>query len=342
MILKPTRPSQPPRAGIFRLYDGALFGYIRLTFAAKAARRRMDDKRNYDIGILCRRPVPAVLGAVAESFRRQGISSAFLSAPAGNCDLIIAASPYESGLPPSSTRPPVLFYVPASPPLDLERLDLSARDDFLIAPAPLSEIMFRARRLIDRSSRTCTAIEQAKKTLLEEASLSGLIGTDPVFRAHVDKLPRLGACDVPVLLAGETGTGKEMFARALHYLSTRADGPFVPVNCGAVPADLFENKFFGHERGAFTGADTPRTGVIAQAEQGTLFRFANPDSFTLRSLFHRSASVTHHSCTWETKKRSSSYSAVSAALRHFRLTTRDTSNNNAAHINSDTVPGSGA
>ena len=74
-----------------------------------------------------------------------------------------------------------------------------------------------------------------------------------------------------MLISGETGTGKEMCARAIHYLSPRANKPFVPFNCGAIPTDLMENELFGHVQGAFTGASTPQPGLIREADAGTLF-----------------------------------------------------------------------
>jgi DNA-binding NtrC family response regulator len=77
--------------------------------------------------------------------------------------------------------------------------------------------------------------------------------------------------EAAVLISGETGTGKEMVARAIHYLSPRAGRPFVPVNCGAIPVELLENELFGHDRGAFTGAAVAHTGLIQEAEEGTLF-----------------------------------------------------------------------
>ena len=85
------------------------------------------------------------------------------------------------------------------------------------------------------------------------------------------KLPLLAQCEAPVLLTGETGTGKGLCARALHYLSRRAGQPFLPVNCGAIPVELFERELFGHQKGAFTGAWTAQPGLIAEAEGGTLF-----------------------------------------------------------------------
>jgi DNA-binding NtrC family response regulator len=84
-------------------------------------------------------------------------------------------------------------------------------------------------------------------------------------------IPRIAECDATVLIEGETGTGKELAARAVHYLSGRRDFPFIPVNCGAIPDDLVENELFGHARGAYTGAGDPHVGLIAEAEGGTLF-----------------------------------------------------------------------
>jgi DNA-binding NtrC family response regulator len=81
----------------------------------------------------------------------------------------------------------------------------------------------------------------------------------------------MASCDVTVLIEGETGTGKELAARAIHYLGLRRSAPFIPVNCGALPESLVESELFGHARGAFTDAREARAGVIAQAEGGTLF-----------------------------------------------------------------------
>lgn len=100
---------------------------------------------------------------------------------------------------------------------------------------------------------------------------SRLIGASPSFRAVKANIRRFSQCDAPVLIEGETGTGKELVARALHYLSPRGGGPFVPVNCGALPEQLIVNELFGHERGAFTGADKSAAGLVAQARDGTIF-----------------------------------------------------------------------
>ncbi|MFO1302101.1 MAG: sigma-54 dependent transcriptional regulator [Burkholderiales bacterium] len=104
----------------------------------------------------------------------------------------------------------------------------------------------------------------------QEAS-SPLVGRSAEFSRSLRLIERLSTCDATVLIYGETGTGKELAARAIHYRSARSRGPFIPVNCGAIPDDLMESEFFGHARGAFTGAHETREGVIGQAESGSLF-----------------------------------------------------------------------
>jgi transcriptional regulator with GAF, ATPase, and Fis domain len=98
-----------------------------------------------------------------------------------------------------------------------------------------------------------------------------LVGHAPVFRVALDRALIAAGSGCNVLLVGETGTGKELFARAIHEASSRALGPFVAVNCGGIPAELVESELFGHEKGSFTGATSERDGVFAQADGGTLF-----------------------------------------------------------------------
>ena len=103
-----------------------------------------------------------------------------------------------------------------------------------------------------------------------ECEVPELIGDSPAWRALVAQLPRVAASGLPVLLLGETGTGKELVSRALHALSARRRQPFVAQNCGATPDTLIESELFGHARGAFTGAIGDRTGLFEAAEGGTL------------------------------------------------------------------------
>ncbi len=98
-----------------------------------------------------------------------------------------------------------------------------------------------------------------------------LIGKSPAFLNALSLIERMARYEVPVLIQGETGTGKELAARAIHYRSARCNAPFVAVNCGAIPDTLIESELFGCERGAFTDARQARQGLIAAAEEGTLF-----------------------------------------------------------------------
>jgi two-component system response regulator HupR/HoxA len=109
----------------------------------------------------------------------------------------------------------------------------------------------------------------ASSGVVEEGSPE-LVGESGAWRALVEQIPRVAASGLPVLLIGETGTGKELVARAVHALSSRRRQPFVAQNCGATPDTLIESELFGHARGAFTGAVGDRTGLFEAAEGGTL------------------------------------------------------------------------
>jgi len=115
--------------------------------------------------------------------------------------------------------------------------------------------------------------ERAEGRARAEATLEApeLIGEAPAWREVVESLPRIAASDLPVLVLGETGTGKELVARGLHALSARARAAFVAHNCGATPDTLIESELFGHARGAFTGAVADRPGLFDAADRGTLF-----------------------------------------------------------------------
>tara|TARA_R110001592_G_scaffold302869_3_gene574882 strand:- start:37753 stop:39246 length:1494 start_codon:yes stop_codon:yes gene_type:complete len=103
------------------------------------------------------------------------------------------------------------------------------------------------------------------------AAFDNIITQDPQMERLKQRATILATRDVPVLIYGETGTGKELFARAIHNSSTRANKPFKPLNCGAIPNELIDSTLFGHKKGAFTGASIDRKGIFAEADKGTLF-----------------------------------------------------------------------
>lgn len=105
----------------------------------------------------------------------------------------------------------------------------------------------------------------------DESPLDSFVGSSPAMRKVFSTIRRVAAANVDVLIIGETGTGKELVARSVHELSSRKSGPFIPVDCGAIPENLLESEFFGYEKGAFTGAERQRTGLLEAANGGTFF-----------------------------------------------------------------------
>jgi two-component system response regulator GlrR len=148
--------------------------------------------------------------------------------------------------------------------LDLIKLGAS---DFIIPPVNVSTTMPRIWRVLEKSNWR----DDPTQSLKAKLGLKLLVGKAPVFMTEIRKIPLLASCDGRVLILGETGTGKELFARAIHYLSSRMRHPFVAVSCGAIPVELLENELFGHNKGAFTGALAAKLGLIREAEGGTLF-----------------------------------------------------------------------
>jgi DNA-binding NtrC family response regulator len=131
------------------------------------------------------------------------------------------------------------------------------------------------RRSLDRERRESRGRIEAAKFAEDERRLAGfdaIVGNSPALRRTIEQGVRVAQHrDVTVLIGGETGTGKELLARALHYHSPRAAAPFVEVNCAAIPANLLESELFGHEKGAFTGAASAKPGLMELAHGGTVF-----------------------------------------------------------------------
>jgi len=142
--------------------------------------------------------------------------------------------------------------------------------DFLAKPIDPDHLLLMVGRAIAQR-RMLTEYIILKEELAERRGAPRIIGEDGKLRQVSQQLHRAAATDATVLLEGESGTGKELFARALHALSPRADGPFVAINCAAIPETLLETELFGHEKGAFTGASQRKPGRFEIAHRGTLF-----------------------------------------------------------------------
>jgi DNA-binding NtrC family response regulator len=142
--------------------------------------------------------------------------------------------------------------------------------DFLAKPIDPDHLLLMVERAIAQR-RLITEYILLKEELAERRGAPRIIGEDGRLRQVSQQLHRAAATDATVLLEGESGTGKELFARALHVLSPRADGPFVAINCAAIPETLLETELFGHEKGAFTGATQRKPGRFELAHRGTLF-----------------------------------------------------------------------
>lgn len=119
--------------------------------------------------------------------------------------------------------------------------------------------------------RDLSLVEELRKEIEQRYEIGDMVSRSSAMRKLFDILPQVAASDSTVVIQGETGTGKELLARAIHSLSTRKDKPFVAVNCGALPDTLLESELFGYKAGAFTGADRDKPGRFAMAEGGTLF-----------------------------------------------------------------------
>ena len=142
--------------------------------------------------------------------------------------------------------------------------------DFLAKPIEPDHLLLMVERAISQR-RLVTENFLLKQELAERRGAPRIIGEDAKLQQVSQQLHRAAATDATVLLEGESGTGKELFARALHALSPRSDGPFVAINCAAIPETLLESELFGYEKGAFTGANQRKPGRFEIAHRGTLF-----------------------------------------------------------------------
>lgn len=141
--------------------------------------------------------------------------------------------------------------------------------DFLTKPVDMDELKLLLRRAFHVAGLEREYAEMQRGVLAD--TFEGMVGTSPAMQEVFGVLRKVATASAPVLILGESGTGKEMAALAIHRRSRAREGPFVAINCNAIPESLMESELFGHEKGAFTGAGTQRIGLIESASGGTLF-----------------------------------------------------------------------
>jgi len=142
--------------------------------------------------------------------------------------------------------------------------------DYITKPFPVDELRLRVEHVLERK-RLQRENRWLREELFHHFGIENLVGQSPPFLQVLEKVRRVAPTDATVLLTGETGTGKDVIARAIHLLSRRASRPFISVNCAALPEQLLESELFGHVKGAFTGAVASRKGLIEEATGGTFF-----------------------------------------------------------------------
>ncbi|MDI6854420.1 MAG: sigma-54 dependent transcriptional regulator [Deltaproteobacteria bacterium] len=163
------------------------------------------------------------------------------------------------------TSPEVIIITGAGDPDGAELAILNGAWDYIEKQSSIKKMTLALSRALQYRQ------EKKSKTPMVALKLEGIVGKSPQMRACYDVLAQAAETDANVMIVGETGTGKELFARAIHANSSRANKPFVVVDCAAMPESLVESALFGYEKGAFTGADRPQVGLIKQADGGTLF-----------------------------------------------------------------------
>ena len=188
----------------------------------------------------------------------------------------------DNSAPPAAAEPEPQAAPPQSPPVII---DIDDEDDFQAAATAAAQPIAKQPETIRQPENAAgelprspakaaagkPAVPVNESKLKMEADLPRLLGSSPQIETVRNLIRKLAPANVPVYISGESGSGKEQAARSIHELSPRKDGPFIAVNCGAIPENLMESEFFGYKKGSFTGADQDRLGFFQHAHGGTLF-----------------------------------------------------------------------
>ena len=142
--------------------------------------------------------------------------------------------------------------------------------DFLTKPFEAKDLLYRLGKAME-VRRLKVEVDRLRSLVRERYHFDGIVATSEKMQQILAQVAQIAPTDSTVCLYGESGTGKELIAKAVHMSSPRSQGPFVAINCGAIPEGLLESEFFGHMKGAFTGANRPKKGLLEQADGGTLF-----------------------------------------------------------------------
>ncbi len=229
---------------------------------------------------------PTILRLLEHALGREGLSTATAETGAEALEAIASQPPdvvvLDLVLPDASGRDllaqfqdicphvPVVVLTASDTVDDIVECMRLGASDYLQKPFDQTRVVTSVRNAL-RQGELRASVESLSGKLRSREGFAAIIGSSPPIRHTVDFLSRASTSDVVVLLQGESGTGKEVAARAIHTESGRRDGPFIAVNCGAIPEGLIESELFGHERGSFTGATAARTGSFEQANGGTIF-----------------------------------------------------------------------
>lgn len=197
-------------------------------------------------------------------------------APAIDCVILDLIMPELSGLEvlqrlrPGHPELPVIVLTAQSSVNRVVEVMRAGANDFIVKPASAERLRTAIASALDKVEMT-GELAPIRAQMREHPGFNDLIGASDAMAETVRLAKRAAATSIPVLIEGESGVGKEMFAHAIHEASDRADGPFIAVNCGAIPENLVESLLFGHEKGSFTGAADRHIGKFQEASGGTLF-----------------------------------------------------------------------